>query len=239
MKSAGLSYVQLVNPSLYVISPLRSLPPYLPSRRRTLKQYPILLLICPLPHSFELLKSIEPAFMPTAFSARLRASIASLVTSKPNPSSFQAPTPAAFAYLRPRLYTNSTFTASPFTATSQFRTIIMNGANGATRSKRKQHPGTVAERPQKQQKALNGKESAGQNTPEIGTLIEDLLEGDDMDIEEPRVMASIADTAEWQAAIEKVVKNVVSIRFCQTCSFDTDAALTSEATGFVVDAERG
>jgi len=115
----------------------------------------------------------------------------------------------------------------------------MNGANGATRSKRKQHPGTTAERPQKQQKALNGKESAGQNTPEIGTLINDLLEGDEMDVEEPRIMASIADTAEWQAAIEKVVKNVVSIRFCQTCSFDTDAALTSEATGFVVDAERG
>jgi pro-apoptotic serine protease NMA111 len=47
------------------------------------------------------------------------------------------------------------------------------------------------------------------------------------------------DTAEWQATLERVVKNVVSIRFCQTCSFDTDAALASEATGFVVDAEKG
>ena len=47
------------------------------------------------------------------------------------------------------------------------------------------------------------------------------------------------DTAEWQRTIEKVVRNVVSIRFCQTCSFDTDEAITSEATGFVVDAERG
>jgi pro-apoptotic serine protease NMA111 len=64
---------------------------------------------------------------------------------------------------------------------------------------------------------------------------------DEMEIEneEPRVLAAMADTAEWQAAIEKVVRNVVSIRFCQTCSFDTDPALTSEATGFVVDAERG
>lgn len=35
------------------------------------------------------------------------------------------------------------------------------------------------------------------------------------------------------------MRNVVSIRFCQTCSFDTDPALNSEATGFVVDAERG
>lgn len=60
------------------------------------------------------------------------------------------------------------------------------------------------------------------------------------EVTETRIIpASIADSAEWQATIEKVVRNVVSIRFCQTCSFDTDAALTSEATGFVVDAEKG
>lgn len=47
------------------------------------------------------------------------------------------------------------------------------------------------------------------------------------------------DSAEWQATIEKVVRNVVSIHFCQTCSFDTDSAISSEATGFVVDAEKG
>jgi hypothetical protein len=44
---------------------------------------------------------------------------------------------------------------------------------------------------------------------------------------------------EWQDTIQKVVRNVVAIRFCQTCSFDTDPALTSEATGFVVDSKRG
>jgi hypothetical protein len=44
---------------------------------------------------------------------------------------------------------------------------------------------------------------------------------------------------EWQDTIQKVVRNVVAIRFCQTCSFDTDSALTSEATGYVVDSERG
>ena len=48
-----------------------------------------------------------------------------------------------------------------------------------------------------------------------------------------------ADTAEWQATIEQVVRNVVSIHFCQTCSFDTSPALSSEATGFVVDAKKG
>lgn len=47
------------------------------------------------------------------------------------------------------------------------------------------------------------------------------------------------DTAEWQRTIEGVVKSVVSIHFCQTCSFDTDPAISSEATGFVVDAEKG
>jgi hypothetical protein len=47
------------------------------------------------------------------------------------------------------------------------------------------------------------------------------------------------DSVEWQATIEKVVKNVVAIHFCQTCSFDTDSAVSSEATGFVVDAEKG
>ena len=47
------------------------------------------------------------------------------------------------------------------------------------------------------------------------------------------------DSAEWQKTIEEVVRNVVSIRFCQTCSFDTESAITSEATGFIVDAGRG
>jgi pro-apoptotic serine protease NMA111 len=54
-----------------------------------------------------------------------------------------------------------------------------------------------------------------------------------------RVPTATAEAPEWQATIERVVKNVVAIHFCQTCSFDTDPALSSEATGFVVDAERG
>ncbi|KAF5874438.1 putative pro-apoptotic serine protease nma111 protein [Botrytis fragariae] len=115
------------------------------------------------------------------------------------------------------------------------KSIIMIGTNGvATRSKRKSHP-TGPERPQKQLRALNGKESTGVNTPEID------LSDDDYDIDGPQLLPSNVspDTAEWQATIERVVRNVVSIRFCQTCSFDTDPALTSEATGFVVDAERG
>lgn len=113
----------------------------------------------------------------------------------------------------------------------------MNGINGAARTKRKQHPDNLNERPQKQHKAINGKDSAGQNTPEVDAMYEDDASG--AEEVEARIIPALADTAEWQACVEKVVRNVVSIRFCQTCSFDTDPALTSEATGFVVDAERG
>ncbi|TKA73987.1 Pro-apoptotic serine protease [Friedmanniomyces simplex] len=55
-----------------------------------------------------------------------------------------------------------------------------------------------------------------------------------IDEEGGSIIAAAADTAEWQATIEKVVNRVVSIHFCQTCAFDTDSAISSEATGFVV-----
>lgn len=113
----------------------------------------------------------------------------------------------------------------------------MNGNNGTLRAKRKNIDPTTSERPSKQQRAMNGKESAGENTPEVGSLFENEIDIDEM--EETRIIPGLADSAEWQATIEQVVRNVVSIRFCQTCSFDTDPALTSEATGFVVDAEKG
>jgi pro-apoptotic serine protease NMA111 len=110
--------------------------------------------------------------------------------------------------------------------------------NGTTRAKRKQHTASLEERPSKQYRGINGKESAGENTPEIGSSSS--IDTDDEDSGRlAAVIGGPADSAEWQNTIEGVVKNVVSIRFCQTCAFDTDPALTSEATGFVVDAERG
>jgi S1-C subfamily serine protease len=42
-----------------------------------------------------------------------------------------------------------------------------------------------------------------------------------------------------QKTIERVVKSVVSIHFSRPCSFDTAKAESGQATGFVVDAERG
>lgn len=78
---------------------------------------------------------------------------------------------------------------------------------------------------------MNGSPNDGQYVYGSDSVTDGILE--------PVTAPAPADTAEWQATIEAVVKNVVSIHFCQTCSFDTSSALASEATGFVVDAARG
>ncbi|KAF5006006.1 hypothetical protein FDECE_7580 [Fusarium decemcellulare] len=52
-------------------------------------------------------------------------------------------------------------------------------------------------------------------------------------------LLSERESEAWQRAIEKVVQSVVSVKFAQPYSFDTDFSSTSEATGFIVDAERG
>ncbi|KAH6578173.1 hypothetical protein BASA60_003769 [Batrachochytrium salamandrivorans] len=44
---------------------------------------------------------------------------------------------------------------------------------------------------------------------------------------------------EWQRTISDVLPALVSIRFSQVAAFDTEGPLTSEATGFVVDAKLG
>lgn len=136
----------------------------------------------------------------------------------------------------------ATLSARPIRAFST-TSFIMNGANATSpRAKRKPslHDAIESGRPSKHHRlSLNGKQSAGDNTPDVEAA--DLEMRDDY-IEEVALQPFPAvgpDTAEWQQTIENVVRNVVSIRFCQTCSFDTDPALNSEATGFVVDAERG
>lgn len=118
----------------------------------------------------------------------------------------------------------------------------MNGANTSPRAKRKPSPFEMesARPPKHLRSSQNGKQSAGDNTPDVEA--EDFEMRDHDFIDEGALSALPAlgpDSQEWQATIENVVRNVVSIRFCQTCSFDTDPALNSEATGFVVDAERG
>ena len=111
--------------------------------------------------------------------------------------------------------------------------------NGDTRIKRKQHPVENADRAMKKFKGDPEHLSTfdGRRSPSL-----DGVNGTDYDDEEIQAMgksASMIEDKAWQATIERVVKNVVSIHFCQTASFDTDSAISSEATGFVVDAERG
>lgn len=118
----------------------------------------------------------------------------------------------------------------------------MNGTNASPRSKRKAPTSPEGLRPHKQHRAVNGKLSAGDNTPEIELEHSAFVE-EDSGMEDSAMMGSMFPISQepevWQKTIENVVSNVVSIRFCQTCSFDTDPALTSEATGFVVDAQKG
>lgn len=60
----------------------------------------------------------------------------------------------------------------------------------------------------------------------------------------PDELGPILETASvglsaWTETIKKVIKGVVSIHFSNITNFDTELCLTSEATGFVVDAQRG
>jgi len=112
--------------------------------------------------------------------------------------------------------------------------------NGDPRVKRKQADTPLSDRPMKQFKLeREGSYPFGGDTPVNG-----VTNGQEIPYEtdEGRTLSRVptaVDTVEWQATIERVVKNVVSIHFCQTCAFDTEPAISSEATGFVVDAERG
>ena len=47
------------------------------------------------------------------------------------------------------------------------------------------------------------------------------------------------DNGDWRATLERVSPSIVSIRVDQTRAFDTEWNSSSQATGFVVDAERG
>jgi S1-C subfamily serine protease len=53
------------------------------------------------------------------------------------------------------------------------------------------------------------------------------------------VVPALAQEASWDRTIERISSGVVSIRVDSTRSFDTERNLSSQATGFVVDAERG
>ncbi|RMZ82621.1 hypothetical protein DV738_g1699, partial [Chaetothyriales sp. CBS 135597] len=108
------------------------------------------------------------------------------------------------------------------------------------RPKRRQSPSPAAgaERPKKQLKQEKGVPTPGDATPLNGSVY-DVGAHDKDAVALAASLAPAGDSPEWQATIERVIKSVVSIHFCQTCSFDTDLSTSSQATGFVVDAERG
>lgn len=116
-----------------------------------------------------------------------------------------------------------------------------------TRTKRKHPSSSSSERPKKLLRSdkdisppatdTNGHDTNMTPSQPDGDVNGDAHETEDMKLSS-RVQTA-AETAEWQETIEKVVRKVVAIHFCMTCSFDTESALSSEATGFVVDAERG
>jgi S1-C subfamily serine protease len=111
-------------------------------------------------------------------------------------------------------------------------------AHGDLSAKRKRSTASnAAERPNKQLRPEGAILTPGDATPANGTVYN--VEEDFDGAPSPAVAPAPADSPEWQATIEKVVKSAVSIHFCQTCSFDTELSMSSQATGFVVDAKRG
>jgi S1-C subfamily serine protease len=113
----------------------------------------------------------------------------------------------------------------------------MDGQGDLSAKRKRSTAANVVERPNKQLRPEGAILTPGDATPANGTVynVEDDLE----EAPSPAVVPAQADSPEWQATIEKVVKSAVSIHFCQTCAFDTELSMSSQATGFVVDAERG
>ncbi len=53
------------------------------------------------------------------------------------------------------------------------------------------------------------------------------------------VAAVVAPPADWARTLERIATSVVTIQIDQTRSFDTERNTSAQATGFVIDAERG
>jgi len=147
--------------------------------------------------------------------------------------------PSQSPYIAQRTLQRSTNTSAATRTFSRSlstpRTIM--ATNGEARKRRKS-PVHALERPSKHLKIDLNAPTPGDATPQNGTVYS--IENE---LSTPTIMNPLAaartDSPEWQATIENAIKSVVSIHFCQTCSFDTDLSMSSQATGFVVDAERG
>lgn len=140
--------------------------------------------------------------------------------------------PSPISIFHSQLHTAHTSRIAP-SVQAQRNTPTLNSMdshlqNGEARVKRKEHPSSSQDRPLKQLRP-----DATAEEPVNGFSQDDEADA------QPVMHAATTDSVEWQRTIETVVSKVVSIHFCQTSAFDTDPALSSEATGFVVDAENG
>ncbi|KAJ2338947.1 hypothetical protein GGF43_006766, partial [Coemansia sp. RSA 2618] len=67
----------------------------------------------------------------------------------------------------------------------------------------------------------------------------------DMQVDDPvpapviSEVTAIQDVPKWQETTEASFGGIVAIRFTQPIAFDTDTPVSSLATGFIVDAQRG
>lgn len=129
-------------------------------------------------------------------------------------------------HLKPRLY---------HPHSSNFLTMDGKGDMGAKR--KRSTAADTSDHPNKQLRPEPAILTPSDATPANGTVYE--VEEDVDEAPSPVAIPATTDSPEWQATIERVVKCAVSIHFCQTCSFDTELSMSSQATGFVVDAERG
>lgn len=148
------------------------------------------------------------------------------------------PLSCAAAIHRPRIFEHPSCLRSSFVLngrrSSSFADMEMNGD---ARPKRKHSPVQGLDRPAKHLRPDIVAPTPGDTTPQNGTVYD--VENDLEVSRTQSALTTATDSPEWQATIEKVVKSVVSIHFCQTCSFDTDLSMSSQATGFVVDAVNG
>ncbi|KAJ8653489.1 hypothetical protein O0I10_010817 [Lichtheimia ornata] len=90
-------------------------------------------------------------------------------------------------------------------------------------------PAATPCQPAKRRKVVNGTSNSNLNDTTTTDRETMLLDERALDLKPTK----------WQSTIEQVVKAIVSIRFSQVAAFDTEGPETSEASGFIVDAEKG
>lgn len=116
--------------------------------------------------------------------------------------------------------------------------------------KRQASSEALGDRPSKMPRPDSDNEATvvdGDDAAQVDGVVGDESDYSDID-EEPTAHTQLvlpesvgsSEAAEWwQTTSQRVVRNVVSIHFAIPCAFDSDSAAVSQATGFVVDAERG